>query len=96
LRPDQVADGLLRAAMKKEMENSLRSFLVELVVYAMLVVGYFFLVLNFLGPWLYRLYSEERRTYAFVALALIIGQGFVLEALTRFLLALIRPRMEEE
>jgi hypothetical protein len=81
--------------MQREVEHSLKSFLIEFVVYGVLVSGYYLLVLHFLGGWLHHLYAAERRTYAAVALALIIGQGFLLEALTRFLLSYIRPRMED-
>ena len=81
--------------MNQEIKSSLKSFLIELVVYAALVVGYFFLVLNFLGAWLYRLSQENHRAYAWVALGLIVCQGIVLEVLTRFLLAFIKPRTEE-
>ena len=81
--------------MNQEIKSSLKSFLIELIVYAALVVGYFFLVLNFLGTWLYQLFHENHRAYAWVALALIVFQGIVLEVLTRFLLAFIKPRIEE-
>ncbi len=80
--------------MKREFENSLRSFLVELLVYALLVAGYYFLVLHLLGGWLHRLFLNQRETYAGLALALIIGQGLVLEFLTRALLAWLKPRTE--
>ncbi len=81
--------------MKRDVENSLRSFLVEFVVYAALVAGYYFLVLHFLGGWLNDLFHRERHVYAGVALGLIIGQGLLLELLTRALLAWIKPRTEE-
>jgi len=81
--------------MKKEIIGIFKSFSIELVVYAVLVVAYFFLVLHFLGDWLYHLFREERRTYAAVALLLIIGQGIVLEILTRALLGFIRGKREE-
>jgi hypothetical protein len=84
-----------RAAMKKEIISIFKSFSVELVVYGVLVVAYFFLVLHFLGHWLYHLFQDERKTYAAVALLLIIGQGFVLEVLTRALLGLIRGKREK-
>jgi hypothetical protein len=77
-------------AMNPEVKSSLKSFLVELVVYAGLVTAYFLLVLNFLGPWLKQIFTYNRRIYAGVALGLIICQGFVLEALTRFLLESIK------
>ena len=81
--------------MKREIKAVFKSFLIELVVYAVLVVGYFFLVLHFLGQWLYDLFQHERKTYAFVAIVLIIGQGFLLEILTRTLLRLIKPEGKE-
>ena len=81
--------------MKKGIRELLKSFSLELPVYAVLVVAYFFLVLHFLGGWLFHLFQDERRTYAAVALVLIIAQGFVLEILTRGLLRLIRREKEE-
>ena len=74
--------------------KTLRAFLVELAIYAALVVGYFFLVLHFLGGWLYQLEIHHRYTYAGVAILLIIGQAVVLESLTTFLLRLLRGRSE--
>lgn len=81
--------------MKLEIKNVFKSFSIELVIYGGLVVGYFFLVLHFLGNWLYHLFREERKTYAVVAILLIIGQGFFLEVLTRVLLRFIRGRTDE-
>ncbi len=80
--------------MEREVEKSLKSFFLELIVYAALVTVYFFAVLHFLGDWLYRLFEDDRRIYAIVALCLIVGQGFLLELLTRSLLTLIKPRTE--
>jgi hypothetical protein len=80
--------------MKEETATTLRAFLVELVVYTILVVVYFLLVLHFLGDWLYQLEMRHRYTYAGVAILLIIGQAVVLESVTTFLLRLIRGRSE--
>jgi hypothetical protein len=80
--------------MNKEAVRTLRAFLIELAVYAVLVVGYFFLVLHFLGDWLYQLEVHHRYTYAGVAILLIIGQAVVLEGLTTLLLIMIRGRSE--
>ena len=80
--------------MKKETTKTLRAFAIELAIYALLVFGYFFLVLNLLGSWLYRLEHQHRYTYAGVAILLIIGQAVVLESVTTFLLRLIRGRSE--
>ena len=82
--------------MKKEFRNSLKSYLVELAVYGVLVAAYFLLVLHFLGGWLYGLFEGDRRVYAAVALLLIIGQGVLLETVTRLLLAWIKPRTEDQ
>ena len=80
--------------MKTETARTLRAFLIELIVYAVLVVGYFFLVLHFLGDWLYQLEIHRRYTYAGVAILLIIGQAVVLENVTTLLLRIIRGRSE--
>jgi len=80
--------------MKADTAKTLRAFAVELVVYAALVVGYFFLVLHFLGDWLHQLELHHRTTYAVTAILLIIGQAVVLESLTTLLLRMIRGRSE--
>ena len=71
-----------------------KSFVVELVVYTLLVTVYFFPVLHFLGAWLKPLFDHERRVYAVAALALMLGQGVLLEMLTTWLLRLIRSRTD--
>lgn len=63
-----------------------RNFVIEVLVYAVLVLGYFLLVLRFLGKPLEQLYVSNLIVYAFVALALIVIQGVVLEFVTSFLL----------
>jgi hypothetical protein len=80
--------------MKKETAKTLRAFLIELVVYAVLVVGYFFLVLHFLGEWLRQLETHHRYTYAGAAILLMIGQAVVLQNVTSLLLRLIRGRAQ--
>lgn len=80
--------------MKVETARTFRAFLIELAVYALLVIGYFFLVLHLLGDWLYRLEIHHRYAYAGVALLLIIGQAVVLENVTTLLLRIIRGRSE--
>ena len=81
--------------VNQELKSSLKSFVVELVVYGCLVVGYFFLVLKFLGDWLHYIYKHDRTSYACIALGLIIIQGVVLEVLTRVLLNFIKPRTRD-
>jgi hypothetical protein len=73
------------------MENSeikalIRNFAIEVLVYAVLVVIYFFLVLRLLAQPLLELFENNLTLYAFVALALIVVQGVVLEFVTSFLI----------
>jgi hypothetical protein len=80
--------------MKAETSTTLRAFLLELAVYAVLVTGYFFLVLHFLSGWLQELHLHHVKVYALVAIVLIIGQAVVLESVTTWLFRLIRGRSE--
>jgi hypothetical protein len=78
--------------MKPEVKEFAKSTSIELFVYAALVFAYFMLVLKFLGGWLDRLFVEDRKLYAGIALGLIIAQGVGLEWLTTTLIRLIRTR----
>ena len=78
--------------MKKQAAKSLRVFAIELAVYAVLVVCYFFLVLHLLGEWLYHLETQHRYIYAGVALLLIAGQAVALDAVTTLLFRFLRGR----
>jgi hypothetical protein len=80
--------------MKKEAAKSLRAFAIEMAVYAVLVICYFFLVLNLLGDWLYRLEAQHRYAYAGVALLLIIGQAVLLDTVTTLLFRFLRGRQK--
>ncbi len=80
--------------MKDEARHALLSFAIEMVVYAFFIAGYFFLVLHFLGPSLAQIASHHIRWYAALCVALILGQSIVLEAITTFLLRLLRGRSE--
>ena len=80
--------------MKTETSKTLRAFLIELALYAVLVTGYFFLVLHFLGGWLQELHLHHVKLYALVAIVLIIGQAVLLESVTTWLFRLIRGRSE--
>ena len=78
--------------MKKQTAKSLQAFGIELVVYSVLVTGYFFLVLHLLGEWLYHLEAHHRYVYATVALLLIAGQAVALDAVATLLFRLLRGR----
>lgn len=64
----------------------IRNFVIELLVYAVLVIGYFFVVLRFLADPLNALFHSNLTLYGVVALGLILVQAVVLEAVTSFML----------
>ena len=65
------------------------SFAIELLIYSFLVVAYFFVVLRLLGDPLHQLFSSHLVLYAFLALALIVVQAVVLEAVTSFIMGVL-------
>lgn len=71
---------------KKDRAELLRHLALELFLYAVLVVIYFFLALRFLGDPLQELFREHRVGYALVSLLLILLQGVLLDYVTSFLL----------
>ena len=64
----------------------LRKFLIELVLYGLLVFGYFFLALRYLGEPLARLFQDNLTHYAIASLILIVAQGVLLDFVVTFLL----------
>jgi len=68
----------------------LRNFVIELVLYGTLVVGYFLVVLRLLNDYLTSLFINDLVFYAFLALFLIVAQGVFLDSLTSFLLNQIK------
>ena len=81
--------------MKPKVAKALKAFLIELVVYSALVIGYFFAVLHFLAHWLNNLEKAHIQIYAVVAIGLIIGQAILLERLTTGLMRLLQGGRSE-
>lgn len=75
--------------MKGNPKSLLRNFVLELLLYGVLVVVYFLVVLRVLGDPLTSLYRSNAVLYAAVSLALIVAQGVVLEWVTSFLINLL-------
>jgi hypothetical protein len=82
--------------MKPKAKGAFSSFLIELAVYAVLVFGYYFLVLHFLGAWLNDLFEHSRDLYSVLSLAFIVAQGLLLETLTTALLQLIQRERHQK
>jgi hypothetical protein len=72
--------------------KNLIRFVVELVIYAVLVFVYLTLVLSLLVGWLKGLFLHQPLTYAFVSLILMILQAVGLEKLTAILIHVRRRR----
>ena len=75
---------------KQKTRVLLRNFVVELIVYGVLVAAYSVIVLRLLGKPLAQLFHSNLGVFAFVSLALIVAQGVLLDALTSFLLDKLR------
>jgi hypothetical protein len=74
---------------RSDIKILLRNFAIEVAIYTLLVVVYFFLVLRLLGKPLETLFEENIVLYAFVALFLIVAQGVLLDWVTSFLINLL-------
>ena len=75
---------------KSKIRKLIINFIIELVIYGILVVAYFYLVLRYLRLFLTELYHDNLVVYAIIGLILIVVQAVVLEAVTSFLLDRLR------
>jgi hypothetical protein len=78
--------------MNLTLKKQIRAFGLEMLVYGALIVGYLFLVLRFVGERLHQLFLHDRKIYAWTALAAVVVQGFLLEAITRAILHFLKPK----
>ncbi len=76
----------IRVSIRSRRIASYGLFLLELLVYAVFALVYFFLVIRLMGGWTKEIFDRNKIIYAFLALALIMGQGVLLDMLTRVLL----------
>ena len=74
------------AERRSRVRKLIRNFLIELVLYGILVTLYTVFVLQYLQEPLHQLSLTNHPIYAFVALGLIIAQAVVLESITSFLI----------
>ena len=75
---------------KSDILKAIGGVAVELVIYGVLVAIYAISVLRYLADPLADLYESNLTMYAWVALALIVTQGAVLDGVTSFLLDRLR------
>jgi hypothetical protein len=75
---------------KSNIKALIRNLVIELLVYGLLLVAYFFIVLRYLGDFLTNLFTNQLYVYAFLGLGLIVVQAVFLEAITSYLIRLLR------
>ncbi|RLD06317.1 MAG: hypothetical protein DRI56_08160 [Chloroflexota bacterium] len=75
---------------KQEPQLVLRNLVAEIIIYGILIVGYYFLVLNVLDDWLMSVFKTNLVWYAFIGLGLILAQGVLLDFVTTLLLRYLR------
>ena len=66
------------------------NLLLEIVIYSILIFGYYMLVLRYLDTWLVEMFNTNLVTYAFVGLGLIFTQAVVLDLITSYLMKYIK------
>ncbi|MDX1413803.1 MAG: hypothetical protein R3293_06405 [Candidatus Promineifilaceae bacterium] len=72
--------------MKLSKKKLIQVFGLQLLIYAVLVTIYLFIILRYLSDWLVMLYEENLVAYAFIALVFIVLQAVFLDWLTTFLM----------
>ncbi len=72
--------------MNPDIRKRLHLFGIQMVIYAVLVIVYLYLVWRFLGDWLVELYHENLPLYALVCLAFIVVQAVFLDVFTTFIM----------
>jgi hypothetical protein len=76
----------VRSSGDPSLRPLLRSLLLELVIYAPLVLLYFLLVLRYANDYITQLHTRDTVLYAIVAIAAIVAQAVLLERFTAWLL----------
>ena len=76
----------------KRMEPGIlfRNLLIEIVIYGILVFGYYLLVLRWLDDWLMTIFNTNLVYYAFAGLGMILIQAVLLDFVTSFLMKFIK------
>lgn len=75
---------------KQDPQLVIRNLMAEILVYSILLAGYYFLALSKLGPWLMAISGTNLILYAFLGLGLILVQGVLLDLVTTLLLRYLR------
>jgi len=77
--------------MKKlEPRKLFRNLLIEILIYSVLIFGYYLLVLRFLDDWLLSYFQSSLILYSIFGLGAIIIQAVLLDFVTSFLMKHIK------
>jgi hypothetical protein len=80
-----------KITMKKaNLRILVRNIIIEILVYGVLLVIYFFVVLQYLGDFLTNIFETRLFIYSLLGLGLIVAQAVVLEMVTSYLIRLLR------
>ena len=75
---------------RMEPRTLFRNLLIEIIIYGILVFGYYLLVLRWLDDWLMTIFNTNLVYYAFVGLGMIFIQAVLLDFVTSFLMKFIK------
>jgi hypothetical protein len=67
-----------------------RNLLIEMVIYSILIFGYYLLVLRFLADWLMSIFQSNLVIYSIFGLGIIIIQAVFLDFVTSYLMRHIK------
>lgn len=70
-------------------QKILRKLAIEMAIYAVLLIGYFLVVLRFVADPLTVYFNDNLTAYAFIGLGLIIAQAVLLDNIVAFLIKLL-------
>ncbi len=77
--------------MKKlEPHVLIRNLMMEIIIYSILIFGYYLIVLRWMDEWLLSIFQSNLVVYAISGLGLIIIQAALLDFVTSFLMRYIK------
>ncbi len=77
--------------MKKlEPHVLIRNLMIEIIIYSILIFGYYLIVLRWLDDWLLSIFQSNLVVYAVTGLGLIVIQAALLDFVTSFLMRYIK------
>ncbi len=68
----------------------IRNLMIEIIIYSILIFGYYLIVLRWLDEWLLSIFQSNLVVYAVTGLGLIVIQAALLDLVTSFLMRYIK------